>query len=170
MSRYIPNTQEDMEQMLSEIGLSSVDQLFTDIPEGMKLSRALDLPGSLSEMELSGLMRGLAKKNAHCGEYACFLGAGAYDHFVPAMVKQVLSKPEFYTSYTPYQPEISQGMLQAIFEYQTMICQLTGMDVSNASMYDGATAVTEAALIAVRSTGRAGFWYHRVCTRNTGRY
>ena len=155
MSRYIPNTQEDMEQMLSEIGLSSVDQLFTDIPEGMKLSRALDLPGSLSEMELSGLMRGLAKKNAHCGEYACFLGAGAYDHFVPAMVKQVLSKPEIYTSYTPYQPEISQGMLQAIFEYQTMICQLTGMDVSNASMYDGATAVTEAALIAVRSTGKS---------------
>lgn len=155
MSRYIPNTQEDMEQMLSDIGLSSIDQLFTDIPEGMRLSRALDLPGSLSEMELSGLMKGLAKKNAHCGEYACFLGAGAYDHFVPAIVKQVLSKPEFYTSYTPYQPEISQGMLQAIFEYQTMICKLTGMDVSNASMYDGATAVTEAALMAVRSTGKS---------------
>lgn len=154
MSRYIPNTQEDMEQMLSVIGLASIDQLFADIPEGIKLNRALDLPESLSEMELSHLMKDLAKKNAHSGEYTCFLGAGAYDHFVPAIVKQVLSKPEFYTSYTPYQPEISQGMLQAIFEYQTMICQLTGMDVSNASMYDGATAVTEAALMAVRSTGR----------------
>ncbi len=155
MSQYIPNTKEDMEQMLSQIGLSSIDQLFTDIPEGMKLNRALDLPEGLSEPELSDLMKRLAKKNANTGDYACFLGAGAYDHFIPAIVKQVLSKPEFYTSYTPYQPEISQGMLQAIFEYQTMICQLTDMDVSNASMYDGATAVTEAALMAVHSTGKS---------------
>ncbi len=155
MSQYIPNTREDMEQMLSQIGLSSIDQLFTDIPEGMRLNRALDLPEGLSEPELSDLMKRLAKKNANTGDYACFLGAGAYDHFIPAIVKQVLSKPEFYTSYTPYQPEISQGMLQAIFEYQTMICQLTGMDVSNASMYDGATAVTEAALMAVHSTGKS---------------
>ncbi len=153
MSRYIPNTEEDRAQMLSELGLSDISELFADIPEGMRLCRALNLPESLSEPELTAFMRSLADKNVDCSQAACFLGAGAYDHFIPAIVRYVISKPEFYTSYTPYQPEISQGMLQAIFEYQTMICRLTGMDVSNASMYDGATALAEAALIAVRSTG-----------------
>ncbi len=153
MSRYIPNTQEDRAQMLSELGLSDIGELFSDIPKEMKLDRMPDLPHSLSEQELASLMRGIARKNTHCEETACFLGAGSYDHFIPAIVKHVISKPEFYTSYTPYQPEISQGMLQAIFEYQSMICRLTGMDVSNASMYDGATALAEAALMALRATG-----------------
>ncbi len=154
MSRYIPNTEEDRAQMLSELGLSDIGELFADIPEEIKLGRGLELPQSLSEPELTAFMRSLADKNVNCSQSACFLGAGAYDHFIPAVVRYVISKPEFYTSYTPYQPEISQGMLQAIFEYQTMICRLTGMDVSNASMYDGATALAEAALMAVRSTGR----------------
>jgi len=154
MSRYIPNTDEDRAQMLAEIGLSDIGELFADIPDEMRLGRTLNLPDSLSEPELAAHMRSLARKNAHCEEKICFLGAGAYDHHIPAIVSYVTSKPEFYTAYTPYQAEISQGMLQAIFEYQTMICNLTGMDVSNASMYDGATALAEAALMAVRYTGR----------------
>lgn len=154
MSRYIPNTDEDRAQMLSDIGLATVDGLFAEIPDELKLKRRLDLPEDMSELELSAHMKSLSARNAHSGDYACFLGAGAYDHFIPSIVRHIVSKPEFYTAYTPYQPEISQGMLQAIFEYQTMICRLTGMDVSNASMYDGATALAEAALMAVRSTGR----------------
>ena len=154
MSRYIPNTSEERAQMLTSLGLSNFDELFGDIPQELKLGRKMNLPESMSELELTAHMKELATKNTDSGDYTCFLGAGAYDHFIPSMVKHVLSRSEFYTSYTPYQPEISQGMLQAIFEYQTMICQLTGMDVSNASMYDGATALTEAAFMAVRSTGR----------------
>lgn len=154
MSRYIPNTDEDRGQMLSDLGLKSIDELFADIPDDLKLGRKLNLPDSMSELEMTAHMKELTAKNADSGEYTCFLGAGAYDHFIPSIVKHVISRSEFYTSYTPYQPEISQGMLQAIFEYQTMICQLTGMDVSNASMYDGATALAEAAFMAVRSTGR----------------
>lgn len=154
MSRYIPNTLEDEKQMLSTLGLTSIEELFTELPEELKLGRRLNLPESLSELELLAHMKGLADKNDRSDDFPCFLGAGAYDHFIPAIVKHVLSRSEFYTSYTPYQPEISQGMLQAIFEYQTMICQLTGMEVSNASMYDGATALTEAAMMAVRTTGR----------------
>lgn len=154
MSRYIPNTEEDREKMLSALGLTSIDELFAELPRELKLGREMDLPGSMSELELTAHMKVLADKNADSGDCICFLGAGAYDHFIPSIVKHVLSRSEFYTSYTPYQPEISQGMLQAIFEYQTMICQLTGMDVSNASMYDGATALTEAAFMAVHSTGR----------------
>lgn len=154
-SRYIPNTDEDREQMLSSIGLKSIDELFTDVPSDIKLKEMLNLPQSMSEMELTAHMKAIAAKNEDSSECACFLGAGAYDHFIPSIVKHIISRSEFYTSYTPYQPEISQGMLQAIFEYQTMICQITGMDVSNASMYDGATALAEAAFIAVRSTGRS---------------
>ena len=154
MSHYIPNTEEDRRQMLSSLGLSDIDGLFEDIPADLKLGRGLKLPKSLSEPELTAHMKKLAAGNADTGEFACFLGAGAYDHFIPSVVGHMISRAEFYTAYTPYQPEISQGMLQAIFEYQTMICRLTGMDVSNASMYDGATAVAEAALMAVRSTGR----------------
>lgn len=154
MSRYIPNTDEDRAQMLSKLGVSGVDELFDSIPAELKLERRLKLPEGMSEMEVAALMKNLAGRNAYCEEYACFLGAGAYDHFIPSVVNHVISKTEFYTSYTPYQPEISQGMLQAIFEYQTMICRLTGLDVSNASMYDGATALAEAALMAVRATGK----------------
>lgn len=154
MSRYIPDTQGDREQMLSAIGLHDTEDLFSDIPGELRFKRRLDLPEGMSELELASHMKMLAGRNVSSDEYACFLGAGAYDHFIPSIVRHIISKPEFYTAYTPYQPEISQGMLQAIFEYQTMICRLTGMDVSNASMYDGPTALTEAALMAVRSTGR----------------
>jgi glycine dehydrogenase subunit 1 len=155
MSHYIPNTQEDTRQMLEALGLGSAEELFSDIPADLMLKRELKLPKRMSELELAAHMKKLAGKNVDTGEYVCFLGAGAYDHFIPSVVRHIISRAEFYTAYTPYQPEISQGMLQAIFEYQTMICQLTGMDVSNASMYDGATAVAEAALMAVRSTGRS---------------
>lgn len=154
MSSYIPNTAEDRERMLSAIGLQDIEGLFSDIPVELRFKGRLELPERMSELELASHMKTLAGKNANSEEYACFLGAGAYDHFIPAIVRHIIAKPEFYTAYTPYQPEISQGMLQAIFEYQTMICRLTGMDVSNASMYDGATALAEAALMAVRSTGR----------------
>jgi glycine dehydrogenase subunit 1 len=154
MFRYIPNTREDQEKMLSVIGADSMEELFSDIPDDLKLRRDLDLPRSLSEPELWVHMKRIASENVNACTHACFLGAGIYDHFIPSVVGHIISRSEFYTSYTPYQPEISQGMLQAIFEYQTMICRLTGMDVSNASMYDGATAVAEAMLMAVRSTGR----------------
>lgn len=153
-SQYIPNTDADRGQMLSSLGMKSIDELFADVPSDLKLKRMLNLPESMSEMELTAHMKAIAGKNDDTSECTCFLGAGAYDHFIPSIVKHIISRSEFYTSYTPYQPEISQGMLQAIFEYQTMICQITGMDVSNASMYDGATALAEAAFMAVRSTGR----------------
>jgi len=156
MHRYIPNTGKQREEMLKDIGVSSVEELFADIPESIRLKRELDLPEALSEMELVRHLKELAGKNVSTDEYACFLGAGAYDHYIPSVIHHLVRRQEFYTAYTPYQPEISQGTLQAIFEYQTMICSLTGMDVSNASMYDGATAVAEAATMACRSTGRTG--------------
>ena len=151
---YIPTTQEQQKEMLADIGLSSVEELFSEIPENIRLKQALNLPTAITEMELTAHMRQLAARNRNTEEYACFLGAGAYDHYIPSVVNHLVSREEFYTSYTPYQPEISQGMLQAIFEYQTMICRLTGMDVANASMYDGASALAEAASMAVQSTRR----------------
>lgn len=154
MSRYIPNTEENRRDMLKELGMNGIGELFAGIPEKIRLQRPLDLPGQLSELELGRHMGGLASKNVNTDEYACFLGGGAYDHFIPAVINHILSRQEFYTAYTPYQPEISQGTLQAIFEYQTMICELTGMAASNASMYDGATALAEAAAVAFQSTGR----------------
>ena len=154
MYRYIPNTREDQEKMLSAIGAGSVAELFSDIPEDIRLDRDLDLPDAMHEQELVSHMKAIASENVNTADHPGFLGASVYDHFIPSVVGHVISRSEFYTSYTPCQPEISQGTLQAIFEYQTMICRLTGMDVSNASMYDGATAVAEAALMAVRSTGR----------------
>ncbi|MDD4496347.1 MAG: glycine dehydrogenase [Eubacteriales bacterium] len=154
MSRYIPHTPEQKTEMLREIGIESVEQLFEDVPESIKLKKPLDLPDAMSEPELAEHMKELAGKCINTDEYACFLGAGAYDHYIPAAVKHITSRQEFYTSYTPYQPEISQGMLQAIFEYQSMICALTGMDVSNASMYDGASALAEAALMSCAATGK----------------
>lgn len=154
MSGYIPNTDNDREEMLKVLGYEKTGDLFSDIPQGIRLGRELDLPEPMPEIELVSHMKQTAAKNANTDEYACFLGAGAYDHYIPSVVGHILSRQEFYTSYTPYQPEISQGMLQAIFEYQTMICELTGMDVSNASMYDGATALAEAVSMAVNATGR----------------
>ncbi len=154
MHRYIPNTDADRQAMLEAIGLGSTEELFAGVPEEVRLNRPLKLDGSLSEPEVSRRLKALAKQNADTESYVCFLGAGAYDHFIPTVVDSLLQRQEFYTAYTPYQPEISQGTLQAIFEYQSMICMLTGMDVANASMYDGASALAEAALMACRETRR----------------
>jgi glycine dehydrogenase subunit 1 len=151
MYPYIPNTQEDEKEMLQSMGLNSVDQLFEDIPQDVKLNRKLNLNAPMSELEVSDYMNKLSDKNLSSEDLTCFLGAGAYDHYIPSIIKHITSRSEFYTAYTPYQPEISQGTLQAIFEYQSMICSITGMEVSNASMYDGATACTEAALLAAEN-------------------
>src|SRR6202171_2695382 len=139
--------------MLDAIGAGSVEDLFAHLPEAVRLKRPLDLPPGISEYEIVRYFRERAAENAN--GYANFLGAGAYHHFRPVMVDTVVSRGEFLTSYTPYQAEISQGTLTTIFDFQTMICQLTGMDVANASMYDGPTATPEAAMMAVRVTGRS---------------
>jgi glycine dehydrogenase subunit 1 len=155
MSRYIPDTQEQQKDMLVEAGFRSMDELFSDIPENVKLNRSLNLPAALSEPELVRHMKAISSRNSSLDEFVSFLGAGSYDHYIPSVVGHILSRQEFYTAYTPYQPEISQGTLQAIFEYQSMICILTGMDVSNASMYDGASALAEAASMACQSVRRS---------------
>jgi glycine dehydrogenase subunit 1 len=152
--RYIPNTEADCRQMLDAIGVPSVEDLFDDIPAAVRLKRPLRIPPALSEADLAKHMRALAAKNADTDRYASFLGAGCYNHFSPAIIGHLVLRGEFLTAYTPYQPEISQGTLQAMYEYQTLICQLTGMDVSNASMYEGASATAEAILMAHRVTGR----------------
>ncbi len=152
---YHFNTPADQQEMLQAIGVGSVEDLFAGIPEPLRLQRPLNLPPALSELELTQHMTELAGKNTHAQNAVCFLGAGSYDHFIPAVVDALASRGEFYTSYTPYQAEVSQGNLQAMFEYQTLICQLTGMDVSNASLYDGGSALTEAALMSLSvSRGR----------------
>src|SRR5215467_1874646 len=138
--------------MLDAIGARSVEDLFAHLPEAARLRTPLNLPPGISEYEIIEYFHTRAAENAN--GYACFLGAGAYNHFRPVLVDTVVSRGEFLTSYTPYQAEISQGTLTTIFEFQTMICQLTGMDVANASMYDGSTAVAEAAMMAVRATGK----------------
>jgi glycine dehydrogenase subunit 1 len=148
--RFIPHTPQDIRAMLKAIGLPDLEALFADIPAQYRLHRDLDLPPALSEPELISQMQTIAQKNAHSPDYSLFLGAGAYHHFVPPVVEEIISREEFYTAYTPYQAELSQGVLQATFEYQTLICQLTAMEVANASMYDGASAVAEAALMAFR--------------------
>ena len=152
--RYIPNTDADCRQMLDAIGVRSVADLFADIPAAVRLKRPLRIPPALSEADLAKAMGSLAAKNADVGRYSSFLGAGSYNHFSPAIIGHLISRGEFLTAYTPYQPEISQGTLQATYEYQTLICQLTGMEVSNASMYEGASATAEAILMAHRVTGR----------------
>ncbi len=145
---YIPHSDADRNAMLETIGVPSLEDLFEDIPERARFPD-LDLPMPLSEIGARWELESLAEANLTTAEGSCFLGAGAYRHFVPAVVDAVISRGEFYTAYTPYQPEVSQGTLQAIFEYQTMICELTGMDVSNASHYDGATSTAEAVITAV---------------------
>jgi len=152
--RYIPNTDADCRQMLDAIGVRSVEDLFADIPAAVRLKRPLRIPPALSEADLAKVMGGMAGKNADVGRYSSFLGAGCYNHFSPAIIGHLISRGEFLTAYTPYQPEISQGTLQATYEYQTLICQLTGMEVSNASMYEGASATAEGILMAHRVTGR----------------
>ncbi len=145
---YIPHTDSDRAAMLAEIGAETVGDLFLDVPESVRYPE-LKLRDPLSEMEILGELRAMSEENADLDHHACFLGAGAYNHFVPSVVGHVIGRSEFYTAYTPYQPEISQGTLQAIFEYQSMVCALTGIDVANASHYDGATSLAEAALMAV---------------------
>ena len=144
---FIPTTEENRKEMLKTIGVSDFEELLEAIPEEARFKGDLDLPAPLSEFEVTKLLQEMASKNEHAGTHTCFLGGGAYDHFIPAAVDHVISRSEFYTAYTPYQPEVSQGNLQSIYEYQTMIANLTGMDVANASMYDGASALAEASLL-----------------------
>ena len=151
---FLSLTDSDRAEMLAAIGVASIDELFAQIPEGVRFRRALDLEPALSEAELTRHLEELAAKNAHAGAELSFLGAGIYDHYVPAVVDAVLSRGEFLTAYTPYQPEMSQGVLQSIFEYQTAICELTGMDVSNASGYDGTTVAADVCYIAKHTTDR----------------
>ncbi|WP_129670608.1 aminomethyl-transferring glycine dehydrogenase subunit GcvPA [Candidatus Chloroploca sp. Khr17] len=151
MSHYISITATERAEMLKAIGVASTDDMFVDVPEGWRFP-ALDLPAPMSEPELVRALLARSNKNAHVHTHSIFLGAGAYNHFVPTAIDQILRRGEYYTSYTPYQPEISQGTLQAIFEYQSMICSLTGMEIANASHYDGATALAEAAIMALNVT------------------
>jgi len=154
MPRYLSLTDADRDAMLERIGVASVEDLFQDIPESVRFRGDLDLDPALSEPELVAHLEELAAKNQHSGRELSFLGAGIYDHYVPAIVDAILARGEFLTAYTPYQPEMSQGVLQAIFEYQTVICELTGMDVSNASGYDGTTVAADACFVAKHVTGR----------------
>src|SRR5438309_1173007 len=152
--RYLPKSPADRQQMLREIGVSSIDELFSHIPAEYRLNRDLKITRAMSEAEIIEYFQQCAAESA--AGYADFLGAGAYNHYRPVVIDSLISRGEFFTAYTPYQPEIAQGTLQAIFEFQTMICELTGMEVANASMYDGSTAATEATMMAERVTGRSG--------------
>lgn len=152
--RYLPMTDQDKQEMLSAIGVSAVDELFSDIPERVRFQGEYNIKPAKSESSLLKELSRLSAKNADLKSHASFLGAGVYDHYMPVIVDHVISRSEFYTAYTPYQPEISQGELQAIFEFQTMICELTGMDVANSSMYDGGTALAEAAMLSTGQTRR----------------
>ncbi|WP_134698580.1 aminomethyl-transferring glycine dehydrogenase subunit GcvPA [Ammoniphilus sp. YIM 78166] len=147
--RYLPMTREDKKEMLSFLGIQDVNELFADIPENVRYKEEIKIPEALSEVEIVRYFSQLAGQNVNSNEYAYFLGAGIYDHYIPSTVNHMLLRGEFFTAYTPYQPEISQGELQAIFEFQTMVSELTGMDVANSSMYDGPTALAEGANMAV---------------------
>src|SRR5580765_1201227 len=151
--RYIPNSPDERADMLKQIGVASIENLFASIPEDLRLRRRLDVPAALSEIELLQAFDEMGARNQAAGRVS-FLGGGAYSHYIPTIVDHLISRSEFFTAYTPYQPEISQGTLQAIFEFQTLVCQLTGMDIANASMYDGSTAMAEAVLMAERVTRR----------------
>src|SRR5512140_2263791 len=152
--RYLPKSPEDRERMLREIGIKSVDELFAPIPAEYRLNRDLDIAPSMAESDILDWFKQRAAENAN--GFTSFLGAGAYSHYRPVVIDALISRGEWFTAYTPYQPDVAQGTLQAIFEFQTMICELTGMEVANASMYDGSTATTEAAMMAARVTGKAG--------------
>ena len=152
---YIPNSQPEIKkEMMQEIGIKSIDELYADIPEKYRLKKPLNIPEALSEFEVKRHVETLLSKNKTNSDMPVFLGAGCWPHYVPAVVKEIVQRSEFLTAYTPYQPEISQGILQALFEYQSMICELTSMDVANSSMYDWASALGEAARMAARITGR----------------
>ncbi|AXI09446.1 aminomethyl-transferring glycine dehydrogenase [Oceanobacillus zhaokaii] len=152
--RYLPMTEADKQEMLDSIGVKSTEELFSDIPSDVRLKRDLNLKKPTSEYQLMKELTELANKNANLKDYRSFLGAGVYDHFIPSVVNHVISRSEFYTAYTPYQPEISQGELQAIFEFQTMISELTAMPVVNSSLYDGGTAVVESVYLSTTHTKR----------------
>lgn len=152
--RYLPMTEEDKKAMLETIGVNSIDELFSDIPEQVRYKGEYNIKAAKSETSLMKELFQMASRNADLKTNVSFLGAGVYDHYMPVIVDHVISRSEFYTAYTPYQPEISQGELQAIFEFQTMICELTGMDVANSSMYDGGTALAEAAMLSAGHTKR----------------
>jgi glycine dehydrogenase subunit 1 len=152
--RYIPHTEDDIRQMLATIGVADLDALFASVPEKLRLARKLAVPQVVSEQEVAAELAALAARNANAGTHDWFLGAGTYSHYAPTAVDALISRAEFLTAYTPYQPEISQGTLQTIFEWQTMVCGLTGLEVSNASLYDGASATAEAVLMAMRLTRR----------------
>jgi len=153
MISYLPHTDDDIRRMLSTVGFRDIEQLFADVPPELMLTAPLEIPKGLPEYDVYRRLHDLASANRT--ELVSFLGCGSYDHLIPAVVPQLLSRSEFYTSYTPYQAEMSQGILQAIFEFQTMICELTGLDVSNASLYDGHTAVSEAAVLALNSVRKS---------------
>ncbi|HEY9714535.1 MAG TPA: hypothetical protein V6C72_13800 [Chroococcales cyanobacterium] len=152
---YLPHTQEEREEMLASIGVKTFEDLVKHIPQEVR-AQVLDLQPGLSELELVSHVKSLSLKNKPASEQSSFLGGGSYRRFVPAVVPAIVSRSEFATAYTPYQPEVSQGSLQAIYEYQTAICLITGMEVANASMYDGPTACAEATLMASRLTSRTG--------------
>src|SRR5699024_9942028 len=152
--RYLPMTDADQKEMLDTIGVDSTEELFSDIPKSVRYDGQLNLKQPASEAQMMKELSQMANKNASMKEYCSFLGAGVYDHYIPSVVDHVISRSEFYTAYTPYQPEISQGELQAIFEFQTMICELTGMEIANSSMYDGGTSLAEAGMLAAGHTRR----------------
>ena len=154
MMSYVPNTPEEQQAMLDHMGLSTIEDLLEPVPENVRLRRPLDLPPALSEPDLKRLLSTMAAKNKNLDMTTSFLGAGTYDHAIPSVVPHLQRRSEFVTSYTPYQPEVSQGMLQAIYEFQTMMCQITGLDIANASLYDGSTALVEAVLLAIGPGGR----------------
>ena len=153
---YVPHTPEDIQAMLQVIGAESVDDFFADLPENVRLREPLNIPDGLCEEEVLRYFLKAAGKNHGQNQLTSFLGGGVYDCAIPAAVDAIISRSEFLTAYTPYQPEVSQGTLQVIYEWQTFICRLTGMDVANASMYDGATALGEAVLMALAATRRPG--------------
>jgi glycine dehydrogenase subunit 1 len=157
--RFAPHTDDDVREMLAEIGVPSLDALFDQIPPEVRLGRPLDLPAGVSEQEIVADLVSLAARNRSTDDLVCFAGGGVYDHYVPSIVWALAGRSEFYTSYTPYQPELSQGVLQVLFEFQSMVCELTGMEVSNASLYDGATALVEAVNM-VRQGARSRILVH----------
>ncbi|MGH2786704.1 MAG: aminomethyl-transferring glycine dehydrogenase subunit GcvPA [Actinomycetota bacterium] len=151
---FVPHTPDDDAAMLGVLGLSAIDELFEPVPSALRLTRSLEVPPALSEPELMDHLGALAARSRGAHDLVCFAGGGAYDHYVPAVVRALAGRSEFSTSYTPYQPELSQGVLQAIFEFQTLVCELYGLEVANASLYDGASALTEAVNLAARTTRR----------------
>jgi glycine dehydrogenase subunit 1 len=161
MTSFVPHTDAEIDEMLARLGLSSLDELFAVVPEALRLTRPLDMPAGMGEPDVAAEMGRLADANATGRDLVCFSGGGAYDHEVPATVRRVAFRSEFVTAYTPYQPEVAQGVLQALFEYQTLVSRLAGLPIANASLYDGATALVEAGNLAAAATRRPALWVSR---------